>query len=74
VPIFALDLGVDQLRMTGTYLAGDYEVTLADRVIVDAIVEGEPLHAERTVYGNGKTGGRWRKSEELLRGCHFSCS
>jgi hypothetical protein len=49
VPIFALDLGVDQLRMTGTYLAGDYEGTLADKVIVDAIVEGEPLHAERTV-------------------------
>jgi hypothetical protein len=35
--------------MTGTYLAGDYEGTLADKVIVDAVVEGELLHAERTV-------------------------
>jgi hypothetical protein len=49
LPVFALDLGVDQLRMTGTYLAGDYEGTLADKVIVDAVVEGELLHAERTV-------------------------
>jgi hypothetical protein len=49
VPIFALDLGVDQLRMAGTYLAGDYEGTLGDKVIVDAVVEGEILHTERTV-------------------------
>lgn len=49
VPLFALDLGVDQLKMTGTYLAGDYEGTLADKVTVDAVVEGELLHAERTV-------------------------
>jgi hypothetical protein len=49
VPIFALDLGIDQLRMTGTYLAGDYDGTLANSVIVDAVVEGELLHAERTV-------------------------
>ena len=50
VPIFALDLGVDQLRLTGrTLCAGDYEGTLADNVIVDAVVEGELLHAERTV-------------------------
>jgi hypothetical protein len=49
VPLFALDLGVDQLKMTGTYLAGDYEGTLAEKIIVDAVVEGELLHAERTV-------------------------
>jgi hypothetical protein len=49
VPIFAIDLGVDQLLMKGTYLAGDYEGTLADKVIVDAVVEGELLHAERSV-------------------------
>jgi hypothetical protein len=49
VPLFALDLGVDQLKMTGTYLAGDYEGTLAEKVTVDAVVEGELLHAERTV-------------------------
>ena len=49
VPLFALDLGVDQLKMTGTYLAGDYEGTVAENVTVDAVVEGELLHAERTV-------------------------
>jgi TIR domain len=49
VPLFALDLGVDQLKLTGTYLAGDYEGTLVERVIVDAVVEGELIHDERTV-------------------------
>jgi TIR domain len=49
VPLFALDLGIDQLKMTGTYLAGDYDGTLADKVTVDAVVEGERLHAERMV-------------------------
>lgn len=49
IPLFVLDLGVDQLKMTGTYLAGDYEGTLAEKVTVDAVVEGELLHAERTV-------------------------
>jgi hypothetical protein len=49
VPLFALDLGVDQLKMVGTYLAGDYEGTLVEKVTVDAVVEGELLHAERTV-------------------------
>jgi hypothetical protein len=49
VPLFALDLGVDQLKMTGTYLAGDFEGTLAESVVVDAVVEDELLHAERTV-------------------------
>jgi hypothetical protein len=49
VPIFALDIGVAQLLMKGTYLAGDYEGTLADKVTVKAIVEGEVIEAERTV-------------------------
>ena len=49
VPVFALDLGIDQLRMAGTYLAGDYEGTLRDKVAVDAVVEGELLHLERTI-------------------------
>jgi hypothetical protein len=49
VPIFALDLGIDQLLMKDTWLAGDYVGTLADKVLVDAVVEGELLHAERTV-------------------------
>lgn len=49
VPLFALDLGVDQLKLTDTYLAGDYEGTLAEKVTVDAVVQGELLRAERTV-------------------------
>jgi hypothetical protein len=49
VNLFSLDLGVDQLKMTSTYLAGDYEGTLAEKVTVDAVIEGELLHAERTV-------------------------
>jgi hypothetical protein len=48
-PLFALDIGVDQLLMKGTYLAGDYEGTLADKVIAEAVVEGDRLRAERTV-------------------------
>jgi hypothetical protein len=49
VPVFALDIGVDQLLMKGTYLAGDYEGTLADKVTVKAVVEGLILEAERSV-------------------------
>jgi hypothetical protein len=49
VPIFAMDIGVDQLNMKDTYLAGDYEGTMADKVEVDAVIEGEAFHAERTV-------------------------
>ena len=49
VPIFALDLGVDQLKMNYPQLKGDYEGTMADRVTIDAVIEGEAFHAERTV-------------------------
>jgi len=35
--------------MKGTYLAGDYKGTLADKVIAEAAVEGQLLRAERTV-------------------------
>ena len=48
-PIFALDLGVDQLKLKGTYLAGDIEAVLADKVTIDAVVDGEPLYAEKPV-------------------------
>lgn len=49
VPIFALDLGVDQLKMDYPHLKGDYERTVADKVIIDAVIEGETFHAERMV-------------------------
>jgi hypothetical protein len=44
-----LELGIDQLKMKGTFLEGDYEGTLADRVIADAVVDGEALHVEKPV-------------------------
>jgi hypothetical protein len=41
-----LELGIDQLKMKGTYLHGDYEGTLADKVYADANIGGEIHHAE----------------------------
>lgn len=49
IPIFTLDLGVDQLEMDDPHLKGDYEGTMADKVMIDAVIEGETFHAERTV-------------------------
>lgn len=49
VPLFSLDLGISQLLMKGTYLAGDYEGTRADKVTAEAIFEGDLLRAERSV-------------------------
>ena len=49
LPLFMLDLGVDQLKMQGTWLAGDYDGTMADKVTVDAVIEGEQFHDERNV-------------------------
>ncbi len=49
VPLFALDIGVDQLLMKETYLAGDYEGTMADKILAEAVVEGELLRVERSV-------------------------
>jgi hypothetical protein len=42
-------LGVDQLKMDYPQLKGDYEGTMADKVVIDAVIEGEAFHAERTV-------------------------
>ena len=49
VQLLSLDLGVDQLKMKGTWLEGDFEGTLADKVTVDAIVDGERLHVEKPI-------------------------
>ncbi len=49
LPLFLLDLGVDQLKLQGTWLAGDYDGTMADKVTVDAVIEGEQFHDERNV-------------------------
>lgn len=45
----SLELGVDQLMIKGTYLAGDIEATLADKVIVEAVVGEEQFHSEMIV-------------------------
>ena len=49
VEIFALEIGVDQLKMAGTYLAGDYEGTLRDKIELDVYMGQEHSHLERTV-------------------------
>lgn len=43
------DIAVDQLNMKNTYLAGDYEGTMGAKIEVDAVIEGDGFHAERTV-------------------------
>ena len=45
----SIDLGIDQLKLTGTYLAGDYEGTRADKVIANAVVAGEALQVEKSL-------------------------
>jgi hypothetical protein len=44
--IATFDLAIDQLKRKGTPFEGDYHGTLWDRVIADATVNGELLHAE----------------------------
>jgi hypothetical protein len=47
--IYTIDLGIDQLKMKGTRLEGDTGAALADKVTVDAIIDGERLHSEKLV-------------------------
>jgi hypothetical protein len=47
--LFSIDLGVDQLRMKGTHLAGDIEAALADKVVVEAVVDGKRYSEEKLV-------------------------
>jgi hypothetical protein len=47
--VFSLDISIDQLKMVGTYLAGDVEGTLREKIVADAVVDGESLHVERSV-------------------------
>jgi hypothetical protein len=58
VPIFNLDLGADSVASDGNYLAGDYEGTLADSVIVDAVVEGVCIEPNKVllVFWNRRLG------------------
>jgi hypothetical protein len=66
VSLFAIDLSIDQLRMTATDLAGHYEGTLADKVAVDAVIalrarvnSSEPSAAfllyARTAFATGES-------------------
>lgn len=47
--VFTTELGIDQLRMKGTYLEGDADAVLADKIIVDALVEGDRLTAQKPI-------------------------
>ena len=47
--VFTTELGIDQLRMKGTYLEGDVDAVLADKIIVDALVEGDRLTAQKPI-------------------------
>lgn len=47
--LFALDLAIDQLKLKGTYLEGDFDAALADKVTIDAIVNGERFYAEKSI-------------------------
>jgi hypothetical protein len=49
VPILAFDLGIEQLKMKGTTLEGDFDGVLADKVTLEAVVDGEQLHAEMLI-------------------------
>lgn len=47
--VFGTEIGIDQLTLKGTYLAGDVNAALADKVTVEAIVEGQRLTAEKSI-------------------------
>jgi hypothetical protein len=47
--LFSLELGIDQLMIAGTRLAGDIEAVKADKVTVEAVVGEERFRAEMTV-------------------------
>lgn len=47
--ILAFDLGIDQLKLKGTWLEGDFETVLKDKVTLDVIVDGEQLHSEKLI-------------------------
>jgi hypothetical protein len=47
--LFSVELGIDQLMMTGTHLAGDMEAVKADKVTVEAVVGEERFQSELTV-------------------------
>jgi hypothetical protein len=46
--LFSIDLTVDQLLKYGASFAVDYEGTLNEKVILEAIIEGKQLKAKRT--------------------------
>jgi len=47
--VFSLDLGIDQLRLKGTWMEGDFEAALKDEVTLDAVVQGEKLHVRKPI-------------------------
>ncbi len=47
--VYNLDLGIDQLKMKGTRLEGDFEGVLKEKVTLDAVIQGQQLHAEKAI-------------------------
>jgi len=47
--VYSLDLGIDQLKLTGTWMEGDFGGALQDKVTLDAVMQGEVLHSELSV-------------------------
>lgn len=47
--VYSLDLGIDQLKMKGTFLEGDFEGVLKEFVTLDAVVQGQRLHSEKAI-------------------------
>ena len=47
--IIGFDLAIDQLKMKGTQLEGDFEGVLKEKITVDAVVQGKLLRSEKSV-------------------------
>lgn len=47
--VFATEIGIDQLTLRDTHLAGDVKAALADKVTVEAVVEGHRYTAEMQI-------------------------
>jgi len=47
--VHSLDLGIDQLKLKGTRMEGDFEAALEDQVTLDAVVQGEMLHIHKPI-------------------------
>ena len=47
--VLTIELGIEQLKMKGTWLEGDFEGALRDNVTLDVVAGEAQIHAERTI-------------------------